>query len=85
MGGGISLASQEKIGSTFTVKLPLPLSRVEAELKSGDRDPILQDMEERQLPLQILSVDDDPVNRRVLQRHFEELGHQVDSAVQIDL
>jgi CheY-like chemotaxis protein len=38
-------------------------------------------MEERQLPLQILSVDDDPVNRRVLQRHLEELGHQVDSAV----
>ena len=45
----------------------------------------LADMEERQLPLQILSVDDDPVNRRVLQRHLEELGHQVDSAVQIDL
>ena len=81
MGGGISLASQEKIGSTFTVKLPLPLSKVEDELKSEDRDPILQDMEESKLPLQILSVDDDPVNRRVLQRHLEELGHQVDSAV----
>lgn len=64
MGGDISAASQEGVGSTFTFCLPLPFS----------------DQEEEEGRVRVLSVDDDSVNRKVLQRYLESLGCSVDEA-----
>ena len=74
MGGTISVASQLGIGTTFTVKLPLPV--VKSEVPPVGRE---DSAEEIAPGCRVLSVDDDAVNRLVLERHLQALGCLVTS------
>jgi len=66
MGGGITVASQVGTGTSFTFELPLPLVNSKAVAPDSDSD--------SRYNLNVLSADDDEINRRVLQHHLESLG-----------
>lgn len=87
MGGQIKVSSGVGVGSTFTVELDLAVDQHYYD----DRDDNWNWAEtgrkmERELdlagrPLRILVVDDDEVNRLVLQRHLEQMDCEVTSVV----
>ena len=87
MGGQIKVSSGVGVGSTFTVELDLAVDQHYYD----DRDDNWNWAEtgrkmERELdlagrPLRILAVDDDEVNRLVLQRHLEQMDCEVTSVV----
>ena len=74
MGGEITVESEQWIGSTFRVVLPLS---IEVSVFENIPDAVKAKLD--QCGLRVLSVDDDEINRRVLQRHLEQLGCQVRS------
>ena len=68
MGGEITVASQVATGTSFTFELPLPLANDKVTDSDSDSD------SDSRYNLNVLSADDDEINRRVLQRHLESLG-----------
>ena len=78
MGGSISLASELGLGSTFTLELELPEDGAYYDSKVDWAKPVGPKVRP-QFGLRVLSVDDDEVNRRVVERHLQQFGCQVDS------
>jgi CheY-like chemotaxis protein len=74
MGGEISVASKVGEGSTFTVKLTLPL----AAQQGGTGEPVRHAVREgRQVQLHVLVAEDDEINRMVIRMFLEAQGHAV--------
>ncbi|WP_353571156.1 response regulator [Candidatus Albibeggiatoa sp. nov. BB20] len=78
MGGEIQVISQERIGSTFTFQLPLPIATMPAEYHTPPPVPlnILHNTH-------VLIVDDNTINLKVLTEQLETVHircHAVDSA-----
>ncbi len=73
MGGDITVASRKGGGTTFTLKVTLPLA--ETGPASGSAGPPATTSA---LPLRLLSVEDNPFGRVVLNAILTELGHQVE-------
>lgn len=73
MGGTITVSSEMQKGSTFTCILRLGLSSQLALSPSESTETAAGDPQE---PLRILIVDDQPVNRRLLQIILTKLDHQ---------
>ena len=76
MDGSISVSSELNIGTTFRVELPLPVNYGGLDDESYDNGSVVTELGDEMM---ILSVDDDDVNRRVLERHLEQLNCQVTS------
>ena len=83
MGGDIQAASVEGEGSTFTVRVVLGDAESEEETQCPEDEvlgallsPELSEAFAESVPLQILVVDDNPVNRRVAQRLLQKLGYE---------
>ena len=72
MDGDLSLTSAPGQGSTFTVSLPLALP--------GRPRPVASGQAKECSGLNILLVDDDPVNRMVAKGMLEKAGHRVSEA-----
>jgi PAS domain S-box-containing protein len=68
MGGSLSVASEKGTGSTFSFSIPFSLDLGESVLKEqlGESRPHL-----------VLLVEDHEVNRRLVQKQLEALGHEV--------
>ena len=75
MGGSLGLASELGLGSTFSLGLEL-LPDTDFYASQQDRPRLKV---RPNFGLRVLSVDDDEVNRRVVERHLEQFGCQVDS------
>ncbi len=76
MGGRIDVASEFEIGSVFTISLNLPVApasmpATKAAEKAGGAEI---------KPLDILVVDDHPMNIKLLDRYLGKRGHRVDQA-----
>jgi PAS domain S-box-containing protein len=75
MGGGISIASREGIGSVFTVQVQCKV------LAQAESDSVaFQGVAPRDGDLRILVVDDNPVSRRAICGLLEHNGHHVSVA-----
>lgn len=72
MGGGITVESEAGKGSTFTVRLPVAVSPIEA----GEPDPDVLPQDAKT----ILVIDDDPAVRDLLQRFLRKEGFHVQVA-----
>jgi signal transduction histidine kinase/ActR/RegA family two-component response regulator len=74
MGGTIRVESQHGEGSVFTCELPL--------IPAPDGEPLpapaAQRPEAPSRPMHILVVEDNPINRKVIRRLVERLGHHTD-------
>lgn len=78
MGGAISVASTLGIGSTFTVTLPLPSVPIG---RRSDDTPESPSDAPRQFPgLQVLLVEDNPINRRIARAMLDSLKCNVTEA-----
>ena len=78
MGGDIAVVSAKNVGSTFT--LTIPLSRQTAgnlEKKPKDTKPKAISQDARQ----VLVVEDNDINRRILRDMLQGIGHHVTEAV----
>jgi signal transduction histidine kinase/ActR/RegA family two-component response regulator len=74
MGGDLGVSSQERVGSTFTLTLPLALA------PSADADApttLLPALGADPGRLRVLVADDNPVNRKLAKTLLEKLGHEV--------
>ncbi|HUA80000.1 MAG TPA: ATP-binding protein [Dyella sp.] len=86
MHGTITVKSEIGLGSTFLVRLPLPMAS--SAMRASDRDDAIRHLAERgadasTLParvraLRILVVDDHPANRVLIQQQLKTLGHEAD-------
>lgn len=76
MGGEIGAESVLGDGSLFWLRLSLPAVEMPALAPNAVADP---DQNSR-LPMQVLVIEDNPVNRFVLRRLLEEIGHTVTEA-----
>ncbi len=74
MGGEISVTSTEGKGATFEARLPLVPAKNGVDLNSHPDQPIAY---ETLHPLTILAVDDNQLNRRIVQAIAEKNGHKV--------
>jgi two-component system, sensor histidine kinase len=75
MGGDIAVAPRQGGGTTFTLMVSLTRARVAKATASGENADILSD---QMRPLRILSVEDNPFGRVVLNAVLTELGHQAE-------
>ena len=75
MGGDIAVASRTGGGTTFTLMVSLTRAKVAKATASGENANILSD---QMRPLRILSVEDNPFGRVVLNAVLTELGHQAE-------
>jgi CheY-like chemotaxis protein/HPt (histidine-containing phosphotransfer) domain-containing protein len=71
MGGGIDLVSEEGRGSTFTVSLELPVD--EGRPAALPPPSILREA-------RVLVLDDNPLNRAILEKQLSQLGVRVEAA-----
>lgn len=71
LGGTLTVDSAVGVGSTFRLTVPVEVEAVEAT-RAADRPEV-----DEAAPLDILLVDDDPVNRLVGQALIGKLGHRV--------
>jgi signal transduction histidine kinase/CheY-like chemotaxis protein len=72
MGGDIAVAPRKGGGTTFTLMVTLPLARAARTAKGDDEAPGTS------APLRLLSVEDNPFGRVVLNAILTELGHQAE-------
>ncbi len=82
MGGGLDWKSTPGIGSSFTVRIPLPAHAAPASKNSGTLSASSelyagQDYEGPDAPLRILVAEDHPTNQKVIQLILEPLGAEV--------
>jgi CheY-like chemotaxis protein len=78
-GGTIDVRSEERMGTTFSIALPLapaPLEKARAEEPAGNAHTSTVGIR----PLDVLIVDDEQSLRTLLQRVFSERGHAVVTA-----
>ena len=78
MGGGIEVESQEGIGSTFHLKLPLQISStsIDAISKHNNLSEVWQGPS-----LNILLAEDNPINTRYIKTLLKKMGHTLTSVV----
>jgi len=74
MGGEIDVVSEVGVGTTFTLKISLPVAEVESPQKFEAQD--LSSLS----PKKIFLVDDIELNRRIIIERFKHFGHQVVAA-----
>ena len=72
MGGGISVESRSGEGTTFTVRLPLPLVAEAGPAESAEATPSRPQLRAPQL--KVLAADDNAVNRLVLRTLLSQAG-----------
>jgi CheY-like chemotaxis protein/nitrogen-specific signal transduction histidine kinase len=75
MGGDIAVAQRRGGGTTFTLMVSLTRARVPKAMASGSNADVASD---RMRSLRILSVEDNPFGRVVLNAVLTELGHQAE-------
>ncbi len=75
MGGRIDVSSEPGVGSVFTVSLNLPVARTIPKAPAQASQP-----SKAATALQVLVVDDHPMNIKLLDRYLNKRGHQVSQA-----
>ena len=80
MGGQLNVSSEPGRGSSFFFELPLPAPKEEESLFAADPPPALPGRNARR-ELNVLLVDDTPVNRVITGKMLQRLGCHVDQAV----
>jgi two-component system, sensor histidine kinase len=75
MGGDIAVAPRRGGGTTFTLMVSLTRARVAKTMASGSKDDVASD---QLRALRVLSVEDNPFGRVVLNAVLTELGHQAE-------
>ena len=75
MGGDIAVASRQGGGTTFTLMVSLTRAKVTKTMASGAKADVASD---QLRPLRVLSVEDNPFGRVVLNAVLTELGHQAE-------
>ncbi|MEC8796221.1 MAG: response regulator, partial [Pseudomonadota bacterium] len=78
MGGQISVTSRVGEGSTFSLRVRLPIARRRAV---GAPEPASAEVVELFRPLNLLVVEDNEINRSILRETLISLGHEVVEAV----
>lgn len=73
MGGEISCDSEVGEGSTFVFRIPLPMAQMQMPSKPVSR-------QSTQGPAHLMVVEDNDVNRELLKRMLEMMGHEVIAA-----
>lgn len=73
MGGTLHAISEEGAGSVFTLEIPLPFSR-----RNVESPPPKKRSEEAESGLEVLLVEDNPVNQTVIEAMLRSLGYRVE-------
>jgi len=71
MDGSLSVDSMEEGGSTFTLVVPLEITDAPRDVAIGESSVLAE-----RLPLDILIVEDNPVNQLTLRRMLQKLGYE---------